>query len=214
MAAFMIYRRLQNLIMVINLMISTIFIQGRSITLNLKVEDRRFMKNIVFALLLGFTLFPMAGCSKGSAPVDEYLKNQLKNKKSSYQTAVNKVLFNGFYRLEIMSDGELIAIPESVDIASLIGLKELIQDDLNVNLINVDISNDSNDLIEEVAFFNYRRGFVFAGEHKGLVYVVNDSDIQPVDQLDNIDKSDVELHGQRLYKYIEPHWYIFYEYFP
>ena len=172
------------------------------------------MRNIVSVLFLCLTLFPLASCSQENLPTDEHLKSLLEENKDSYQKAVDEVLSRNLYRLEIMSNGELNIMPVTVDVGSLTGMKELLEDDLNVDLINTVAVNDSSDATNEVTFFNYRRGLVFAGEHKGLVYVVDDSSVKITDQLDEIDREDEAIHGKRLYKVIEPNWYIFYEYFP
>jgi hypothetical protein len=172
------------------------------------------MRNIVFILLLCLTLFPVVGCSQGKLPTDEHLKALLEENKGSYQNAVDKVLSRNLYRLEIMSNGELDVMPATVDANSLAGMKELLRDNLSVDLINTVAVNDASDVTNEVAFFNYRRGFVFAGEHKGLVYIVDDSSVKITDQLDEIDRENEAIHGKRLYKAIEPNWYVFYEYFP
>jgi hypothetical protein len=169
---------------------------------------------MVSILLFCLTFFSVAGCSQEKLPTDEHLKALLEENKGSYQKAVDEVLSKSLYRLEIMSSGELNVMPATVDANSLVGMKELLRNNLSVDLINTVSVNDAGDVTNEVAFFNYRRGLVFDGEHKGIVYIADDSSIKITDQLDEIDRENEAIHGKRLYKIIEPNWYIFYEYFP
>tara|TARA_B100000767_G_C19630649_1_gene478108 strand:+ start:78 stop:596 length:519 start_codon:yes stop_codon:yes gene_type:complete len=172
------------------------------------------MRNIASVLFFCLALLPLAGCSQENFPTDEHFKSLLEENKDSYQKAVDKFLSRNLYRLEIMSNGELNVMPVTVNVDGLADMKELLVDNLHVDLINTVAVNDSSDVTNEVAFFNYRRGLVFAGEHKGLVYIVDDSSVKVMDQLDEIDRENEAIHGKRFYKVIEPNWYIFYEYFP
>lgn len=172
------------------------------------------MKHWIYFLSTCLTVLPLAGCSQERMPTDEHLSELFEKRKDGYQEAADLVLSKNIYRLEVMSNGDLNLRPRTIDASSLAGVKDLLTDNLNVRLINTVAESDTGDLTNEIAFFNYRRGLVFSGEHKGLVYVVDDTRIQVVDQLDKIDREDEAMQGKRLYKLIEPHWYIFYEYFP
>ena len=127
---------------------------------------------------------------------------------------VDIFLSKNIFRAELMSNGDFEVSPISLTPSATVGIKEILRDDLGLDLINTYVKIGEDDVTNEIAFFYYRRGVVFAGENKGLAYIVEDNNVKTVSQLNKIDRNDKEIYGKRLYKYLEPNWYIFYEYNP
>ncbi|MCK0536835.1 hypothetical protein [Alcanivorax quisquiliarum] len=171
------------------------------------------MRGIVLKLTFLLVYWSLVGCGQ-ELPKDRYLQYLLEDKRESYLAVVDKVLEENIYRLEVTSNKEFYVEPAAINADSVVDMRELIEDRLGLDLINTIFADGAFGVINEVSFFNYRKGFVFSGEHKGIAYIVDESGIEAVAQLDKIDKSDTSIHGKRLYKFLEPHWYIFYEYFP
>ncbi|MFC3854221.1 hypothetical protein ACFOSD_15710 [Salinispirillum marinum] len=168
-----------------------------------------FIRLINLALIILF----LSGCGKGDIPTDQEIISSFYENRMSYQSVAESFIANGLHRFEVMSDGTLNIRPD-VEI-DRVSMKEEILDDIGTNLVSVQFERSTYDTISQVIFFNYRRGIVSSGEHKGVIFMLKeDSEIELHNQLDNIDKSNKEIHGKRLYKYIEPGWYIFYEYLP
>jgi len=166
---------------------------------------------IVCCCIIYFSLF-LKGCSEQGFPRDKDLLLNFKNNKESYIQIVGIFLSREIYRFEIMSNGNVNVRPKVEVNESL--LRKLVEKNISINLVGSVGEKDDYKKTKEISFFHYRRGLVFSGEHKGVVYVVDDKVEQLVTQLDEIDRNNVSLYQKRLYKNIAPHWYIFYEYFP
>ncbi len=168
-------------------------------------------KSVLWLLATGFIL---QGCGQ-NFPMDDELIYSFTTHRQAYQKVVDIFLEKGLYRFEIMSDGLVDVTPEKENSGDFLKIKKLLTEEISVNLVNAWAKKGTYDTISEIAFMNYRRGMVFSGEHKGIVYIVDDSSVKTiVDQLDILNRNDASINGKRIYKKIEPHWYVFYEYFP
>lgn len=163
-------------------------------------------------LLAAAVTFASTACSSGR-PNDELLISEFQSGRKAYREVVETFLSSGLHRFEILSNGAWHSRPDvSFDGAKL---ARILGNDLRLNLVSVYFLVGSFDRVNEIAFFNYRSGMVFAGEHKGVVYVVDESVLSDVvGNLDAINRNDPNVAGKRFYRRIAEHWYLFYEYFP
>lgn len=185
--------------------------ENKKVTFSVRVRGM-ILKNAISLLLCFYLVTVSWGCSRYDFPTDTSLKNSLEANFDSYEKIVQIALSEQLSRIEIMPNGELLIRPIYVDVAKLniSDIKSLLSKRIFVDLVNV-YSDGPN---RKVTFFNYRRGFVFRGEKKGIVYILDDSQIRTVDQLDIIDRANKTIQNTMLYKKIKNNWYIFYKYSP
>jgi len=170
---------------------------------NIKKKTLRILAIFIIVIL-------HAGCTEAEMPSDEQLENEFKSKKKLYEGFVQEYLDKGLYRIEIFSEDKLLYLPKTINPASLEKLKRQLEEQLELKLVSSFGLQENYKKTNEVYFVNYRRGLVFAGESKGLAYVIDETNIELVDDLDKINRK--EISGKRLHKYIEPHWYIYFQY--
>jgi hypothetical protein len=171
------------------------------------------MKNSFTVSLIATLIVGTTSCARAQLPLDSQLQSMYEDEKQQFSQAVQIFLNAGLYRIERFR-GDVSYNPPTANAQLVAQLDRLISQDLNVDLINANAKDGEFDAVNEIAFMVYRRGLVFAGEHKGIVYVVDDANVDSVTSLDQIDTQEEQNQKRRLYKLIEPHWYIFYEYFP
>jgi hypothetical protein len=171
------------------------------------------MKSNVTIVLIAIFIVGVTSCARAQLPLDSHLESMFKDERQQFGQAVELFLDAGLYRIERFR-GDVSFNPPTANSELVAQLGRLLSQDLQVDLINANAKDGEFDTVNEIAFMVFRRGLVFAGEHKGIVYVLDDAHVDPIPSLDRIDTRLEQNQNKRLYKLIEPHWYIFYEYFP
>ncbi len=148
----------------------------------------------------------IAGC-EDKYPTDTHLRVEFLQNRGAYERAAEEFLRENLWRAEIRRDDTLEVMPQSDGDRDLALLRELMVEEIQIDLVTL------GDL-GEVAFFNYRRGFVFSGENKGIAFRLYDQGMDLQRDLDRIDLQDEKMLRTRIYRRLEPHWYLFREIFP
>lgn len=180
------------------------------------------IKNIFLipVLLLVAVLLVVQGCGseKIEIPTDDKLRNEFYANASYYHEVKSVLLSEGVYRVELFKD-QLEILPKSQleNSERRLQLSKMLSDKLHVNLVSAKFKGSELKNINEVSFYNYRSGYAFGGQTKGVAYLVSEPSSSLI--IENLDLYRAEnwekgslVSGQRVYSPLIENWYLFYEY--
>lgn len=171
----------------------------------------------ILACCFGFLIISVAltGCQGSAIPTDKELKNNFYESRIDYELIAKEVLRKNIRRIELHNNGSLEVIPNTIDVSKDEVYKKLFREKFAIDLLGASYKQGTDNEITEISFYQYRSGFVFGGDDKGIVYFVGDQLPVTTDSLDVFGKVHNKFppSGQRIYKKLDGRWYLFYEYF-
>lgn len=173
-----------------------------------------FKRNFVLTSLV--ILLVSCGASNEPFPLDRDLEENYRLYREDYHRVAQDMVNRKIYRMEIGRDGTLSENPKVLQNAERGDYAKILRDRLKISLANPVFRKGSYDDIEEVYFYQFREGWVFGGQGKGVAFLGGTEPVNIVVSLDALDSkrkdSVATQSGNRVYKKLEDHWYLFYEY--